>query len=627
MPVKVRCQECKTVLVAPDKAIGRAIKCKSCGNAVKVRPPGAKKKVAKKRSAKKRRPPEPTSPDQMFSNLNLGMAEHDDIQLCPSCAKEVDPEDIECPACGVNIQTGALSDEQRKRRTRKGPPPEEFYGIIWKNGWQFVKNHWGFVFKTGLLWGLSLTMVVLACFTLEWYTRTRALELRNSYEGPPEAIVYTGNYVVLLKQGDKATEMKYDGRKISGEEFKKGQKVMWKPEIAAWMSPPTYFWAFILLVFFLSFGGWAWVLSAKVVEVTMNKQKKIKRFQGDIFNNMTKGFTSVFWPIMLMYPLIWIPGVLAAVMTEPTVPIVIGSIIFAIPYLIFLPIAVVHMGQPYSYRAWLISWMLKDLMSTFVPTLFVSGLFILLVLGIPGGIAAGVALGWNSIVNFYATSVEAPVLGSMFSYSAEAADGTFLFFMRMLLLFSIGMVAGTLLCTLLAIPAVFMMRVYGLFGLYFRPDLELCFEQPPGAPGGFGARFLSMHVDLLILAMIFGVNAVIANFLRGYFSWTFEQNIADYIGIGAFALLSAVAYTIYFSSWESGSGRATLGKWSIDLIVLQDDNSPMSSKLASKRAWATVVSAILAFVPFIICAFRPDKKAMQDTMTGTKVVWRGDQEA
>lgn len=646
MPIKVRCKECAQVMAVPDKAAGKAVKCKGCGGrvgvptpkgssssrpAAKGKPAAAGEAPPRKKKKKKRPRPAPAAEpsfddfggDDMFSGIDLGRAEDGDIKVCPNCTQQVDEEDIECPNCGVNVDTGVLSTQQRQRRARKGPPPEEYYGVVWKNSWEFLMGHKGFAFKSGLLWGFSATMVIISAFTLNWYTRTRAIELRESADGP----VTISAAGVLIEPGDDGVAS-YDGVTYGKESTRlvNGKAMLPTPEMAAMFAPPAFFWAFIFLVFSLSFGGWAWVLSAKITELTISKQKKIKRFQGDMFANMTKGFTTIFWPLILMYPVIWIPGAMFAAGVSEMVCLITFLAIFMLPYFLFLPLATVHMAQPYSYRAWLLNWTAKDFFSTLVPSIFTSGLFVLLVLLVPLGIAIGVAVGWDQFASFYMTKVELPALSSTVGYTMEFADstGTFTFF-RMPFLFMVSFLSCTLLFTILAFPAIMMMRIFGLFALYFREDMDICVEQQPMAPAGFGPRFLAIHVDGVICSLMCVVMLQVGGFASGLFGALYDSESVKVIvywvaSIGG----SLIVLAFYFANWESGAGRATLGKWSLGMVVLKEDSSPMKFDHAIKRFIASLLTFLSLGITFIMCLFHPTHRAVHDTLTKTKVVWRGD---
>jgi uncharacterized RDD family membrane protein YckC len=91
-------------------------------------------------------------------------------------------------------------------------------------------------------------------------------------------------------------------------------------------------------------------------------------------------------------------------------------------------------------------------------------------------------------------------------------------------------------------------------------------------------------------------------------------------GVGLASMLG-----FYFARWESGAGRASLGKWTFGLIVLREDNEPMDFKLALKRAAASLLSVLSLSGTFVMCAFHPEHRALHDSMTKTKVLWRGDE--
>lgn len=620
----------------PDKAAGRAVKCKGCGARVPV--PGGKnssgqpaKKKKKKRKKKRAPAAEPSFDDyddggggydDPFGGMNLRSVEDSHQTVCPKCTKPVDEEDIECPHCGVNIETGALSEEQRKKKARKGPPPEEFYGAVWGNAWEFLKAHKGFAVKTGFNWGFSLAMVLLSAFVLAWYIPAREKELIDSAEG---AVSITATYVLIEPTDDQ--DAKYDNVKYGpgSTRLTNGRLVLAPPRLAAINSPPAYFWAFVFVVFFVGCTGWAWTLAAKVVEVTMSGQKKIKRFQGDIYKNMMKGFITVFWPSVLMVPVAWIPSAMMAGGADPQVCSIIALCIYALPFLIFLPIAVVHMAQPYTYRAWLINWVGKDFFNTLGPCLYVSAMFFGLVVLLPAGIVAGIGAGWGHVANFYVTNIEGPVIAGIFG-TGEESSWTFALG-RVPLMFLFSFTVCTFVSMLVAFPAVFMMRVFGLFGLYFRPDLALCYEQVPLSNAGFGPRYLAFQIDALIVMLICGAGALVALIVSKVFGYLYSSPTAGFwVFMIAFLIDNIGGILFYFANWESGSGRATLGKWSLGLIVVREDNQPMTRKQAVQRTLSAALNLFTFYIPFIMCAFRKDHRALHDQMSKTKVVWRGDED-
>jgi uncharacterized RDD family membrane protein YckC len=602
MPIKVRCGDCNTVLNLPDKAAGKVAKCRECGGRVRVPAkktrPGA---AARKRSE---------SPDDLLHGLDLRGIEDTKRRVCPGCATPVHQDDVECPRCGVTIATGTLSQRQRIKHERKGPPPEEFYGAVWSNSWKFLKKHWGYGVTTAVVWSITLAMSLTCLFAWNWYIEGRTAELVE--QSRQSGIIVEGRWL-FIDPGDGV--IKYDGTSF------RTKATLPAPRIDAIQDPPSYFWMGMAIVFQLGFGGWAWTLATKIVELTMAGEKKIKRFNVDFFGNLTMGFRFYFWPVIVMAPVAWIgPALIAA--GQPIPGGIVAAATFVIPILFLLPAAVVHMSQNYQYRAWLLTWMTRDFFATIAPTLYLAAMLFFLVLLIPTGAAAAVGATWSQLMPWLETQKE-----SIISQTIGWGPGTLRFMIIELpLVFSGAFLALFLTLLVASFTSVFMMRAIGLFGVYFRPDLSIVNEFPDLEPAGFGPRYLAFLIDLIIIGLFFGASAFAASLLRPVF---FMYGIPDnykFIAAQVITTIGGLVLTgLYFSRGESGAARATLGKWSIGLIVLQNDDKPVSRKLGFKRAAMAFLGAIPLFGGFLMCVFRPDKKAMHDLSTKTKVVWRGEE--
>jgi uncharacterized RDD family membrane protein YckC len=175
----------------------------------------------------------------------------------------------------------------------------------------------------------------------------------------------------------------------------------------------------------------------------------------------------------------------------------------------------------------------------------------------------------------------------------------------------------------MSFPAVFMMRVIGLYGLYFRSDLAIVNEFPDLEPVGFGPRYLAFLVDYIILGLLGGVGQFVGSLfglLFNFYGWSIADQLAQ--GIGAVASLGLFGF--YFASGEAGAARATLGKWSLGMIVLRDDNKVQTRQQAFGRAASAFVTVLTFYIGFIMCFFRADKKAMHDLMSKSKVVWQSE---
>ena len=99
-----------------------------------------------------------------------------------------------------------------------------------------------------------------------------------------------------------------------------------------------------------------------------------------------------------------------------------------------------------------------------------------------------------------------------------------------------------------------------------------------------------------------------------------SQALEFLIFLGGIILFSLGANMFYFAKWESGSGRATLGKWSLGLIVVREDNEPMEMGQAIQRTIMAFITYLLGYIPFFISAFHPEKRAMHDLVSKSKVV-------
>lgn len=614
MPIKVRCEGCQTVLNVADQAAGKAVKCKQCGGRVLV-PAGGASAAARPRSRAKAAS---ENPDDLLSGLDLDRAEDTKRKVCPGCARPVREDDVECPKCGVTIATGSLSDKQRRRVERKGPPPEEFYSSVWGNGWKFLKKHWQFGVQTALVWTVCLSMSMTSLFALNYYVTNRVKSLHEMVKAGGANIEIKEGSVVLTVPKEGGSNVVYDGTFYTN----KGVTIKLPlPEIQARKEPPSLFWMGMTLVFQLGFGGWAWTLATTIAGVTMAGEKKVKRFTLDFFANLTMGFRFYVWPTVLALPLLVIPMVIMPFNLQ--VGAIIAASMMIVPLLV-LPAAVVHMSQKYSYRAWLLTWMARDFWKTIAPSMYIFAMNLFLVLLVPITVAIAGAV-MQAQISAWLITQEAAALEWLKANLMDFGEGNLRFlFYQMPMVFSVLFAFFFIVCSLMSFPAVFMMRVIGLYGLYFRADLAVVNEFPDLEPAGFGPRYLAYLVDNIIMVLMAGAGFFVGTLFGLLFTF-YGWSIADHLAMGVSVVATLGLWGFYFSSGESGSARATLGKWSIGLIVLRDDNKPQTRQQAFARAASAFVTALTLYIGFIMCFFRADRKAMHDLMSKSKVVWQGEQ--
>ena len=614
MPIKVRCEGCQTVLNVSDQAAGKAVKCKQCGGRVLV--PSGDSPAATRPRPKAKVASE--NPDDLFSGLDLDRAEDAKRKVCPGCARPVRDDDVECPKCGVTIATGSLSDKQRRRVERRGPPPEEFYSTVWPNGWKFLKKHLQFGVQTALVWTVCLTMSMTSLFALNYYVTNRVKSLHDMVKAGGKNIEIKDGSVRVTVPKEGGSNVVYDGTYYTA----KGTTITLPiPEIQARKEPPSLFWMGMTLVFQLGFGGWAWTLATTIAGVTMAGEKKVKRFTLDFFGNLTMGFRFYVWPTVLTLPLLVIPMVIVPFNLQAGA--IIATSMMIVPLLV-LPAAVVHMAQKYSYRAWLLTWMARDFWKTIAPSMYIFAMNLFLVLLVPISVAIAGAV-MQAKISLWLLTQEAAVLEWLKANVMDFGEGNLRFlFYQMPLVFSVLFTFFFIVCSLMSFPAVFMMRVIGLYGLYFRADLAVVNEFPDLEPAGFGPRYLAYLVDNIIMMLLAGAGFFVGTLfglLFNFYGWS----IADQLALGVSIVATLGLWGFYFSAGESGSARATLGKWSIGLIVLRDDNKPQTRQQAFARAASAFVTSLTLYIGFIMCFFRADKKAMHDLMSKSKVVWQGEQ--
>ena len=171
MPVKVRCQSCEKVFAAPDAARGKQVKCPGCEEKVKVPAgDGAKAGSSAKPAGKKPAPAKAKKKDEhhddhehALKNLDLDGAEDENTRVCPKCGQEIYEEEVsECPACGLNFETGLTKEKQ------KGVDPKLFFRVVFKDSKNFLIENKPLAIRTGI-YSLVFSVLNFCClFMVTW---------------------------------------------------------------------------------------------------------------------------------------------------------------------------------------------------------------------------------------------------------------------------------------------------------------------------------------------------------------------------------------------------------------------------------------------------------------------------
>lgn len=596
MPVKVRCGGCEQVLNVPDKARGKTIACPKCSEKIKV-PAGDDAPPAKSGPSKAVKPKAKSSrkDGEFLGGLDDYGIEDQEDQICPFCAKPIDEEDEICPSCGKDLATGVMDKTQKKKRSKEGKSSASFYKNVFGQSWEFMRENKGLALRTG---GILTFFLILfsACLFMVLYC----------------------------------------------------EKL-----------PPKYFWVAMTILTGVGGPGWFWFLTRALVSLDLYGEKlDADRIHYDFFTNVALGLAIFLWPCVVSLPII-LPALIgvgymklsSGAWPEITVPMWsgIGGAIMFLPVIAF-PLATVHMVAKHQHKAW-IGWDLIKLIFMNLGPLCVYHSVFLGTSVVFGGIAFAVhrflgnpfdlfdnekLLGWTS---------SAVTWGWGLIDSQKLEPGSFMFvLMQMPLMFLLVTLIVAPFMIALGFPLLYLMKVNALIGKHFSHSLDLDQRIFPFSQAGFWVRFLAFWVDILMFPL---APLLVTRDIRFVIGGLVMYGILILASVYVFAMQTmpimmvyilaplTVLYMnwMYFSISQSGTIRATLGMEAFGLIAMPDIPNPKQKDLdkvftvkqASFR-WVCVLfcSYLSAGLGFLVCAFHPEKKALHDLASKTKVVFEGD---
>jgi len=594
---KIRCSGCETVLNAPDKARGKVIACPKCGTKLKV-PAGEAGAVAPPKPVKKAVEKESTVD---FGNLDLDrlQQEAEGGGVCPYCAAELNPEDPVCRNCGMNVEKGQMDAREQRRRTLKGLDPNLLYTSAWKESLEFLKENLALAVQTGGIWALFATMNATCTYM---------------------SLVYCKNW------------------------------------------PTKTFWGGLAIISSLGIAGWFLTLVMAIISTSIVKEKfRSDRFYFDFFKAASAGGRVIFWPMVVIGP--FLPLLLLFYLwmllnhpdraTDPGFVVGLIGATLALPILV-LPIALVHMTTKHPYKAW-IMWELLKLFAknagatlyflfvsvmAFLPALGVAALIVWLIgAGNPfvSPVIVGAATGESSTPPGATAPIETwtpGITGNIMlwimnlldlgtdqsSFMYVAGKGMLNIAAASLVVMPIAFVA--------AFPAVFVMRMAGLFGLYRTHTLDLVQRIMPNSPTTFWVRYLAHTVDLGFMPLTGFL--VTANPKTLMFQWV----MTGFAGLTWFSLPSlfpiALALLAIYTNWnywaiqESSQLKSTLGKDAFGLIVVTENDKVVSLRAATFKWFLRNLWYFSGGIPFMMMVFNSERQALHDQVTRTKVVFKGD---
>jgi len=450
MPVRVRCPKCEKVVNAPDAARGKAVKCPECESRIPVptgdedsatakssRPAKPAEKSAVKtpsskpdsgkgttKSAGKKKPAD--EGDDFLAKLDLNRAEDRHAKVCPKCGQDVDEEDLECSACGVDLQTGGLGKAARKARM-KGPDPADFYSLAWKDGAEFVKLNMTLTLNT---W---VNLLILS--SISW-------------------VIGAGGVFFLLNDH--------------------------KPS----------FWFFRILSWLLTAGtfGWLFTISIKTIQFALEKKNVLDRTPFDAFSSMALGFSWVLWCVAAAAPLGVITVPIFFLMSDNNV-LRFGLIggISLLGVLPLVPVVMAHRAMPVNGQIWISPLMWKTVFRVFGGVMFTGMVAFVTFLPVAGIMAGDIFLGrsvffpviecwgikhdtWTNDVLMGFAEFYSIILFEQSSTGATSAVMSGVFVVLWILVKAILLFA-------LTVWGMFMIRVVALFTFYNKKYLGLIGEE------------------------------------------------------------------------------------------------------------------------------------------------------
>ncbi len=613
MPVKIRCSGCEQVLNIPDKARGRTVICPKCSAKIKVPAgddaaqtnpttsgpqPSAKASTSGAKPVAKPKAKTAKKDAGFLGGLDDYGIEDQNDSICPYCAEPLDEEDEICPGCGRDLETGQMDKREQVKRSTAGRSTAAFYKNVFRESWEFMLEYKALALRTGGILAFFAVMY-MACFFMVLYCEK-------------------------------------------------------------W--PPKVFWIAMTIVTAVGSPGWIWFLTRKIVSAHLYGEKiESDRIFYDFFTNVSLGLAAFLWPAVVSLPLILsvvvvpilIPMLIAGTVVPPrflpqlsvAVVAVLVAGVMALPVVSF-PIATVHMVAKHQHKAW-IGWELIKLVFKNIGPISIYHTFSFLISVIFGGIA--IAFAWffgtlhlfNNERIFNWTSSLTNWIYSFIDNTQPLIPGSFVFVLiQMPLMFSIAFLMVVPFMIALGFPLVFQMKINGLIAKHFGHSLDLDQRIYPLTPAGFWVRFLAFCTDSMLFPF---ANFIITHDKR----YVIIGQAINGTSIAAAMLLGResfivtmvvpVAYLLYnnwmyFAVSQAGPSRATLGMESFGLIAIPDGvnvkqkelDRPLSIKKSTIRWICFELSSLTGGLGFLSCAFHPQKKALHDIVSKTRIVFEGD---
>jgi len=128
---------------------------------------------------------------------------------------------------------------------------------------------------------------------------------------------------------------------------------------------------------------------------------------------------------------------------------------------------------------------------------------------------------------------------------------------------------------------------------------------------GFWLRFAAHLIDTVLVYIVVFVAAFVFGFAIAASGETDEDVLG---GIGF--IVGIVGSWLYYALFESSPKQATPGKLACGFVVTDINGERISFGKATGRYFGMILSTLILFIGFIMCAFTEKKQCLHDMMAG-----------
>jgi uncharacterized RDD family membrane protein YckC len=148
-------------------------------------------------------------------------------------------------------------------------------------------------------------------------------------------------------------------------------------------------------------------------------------------------------------------------------------------------------------------------------------------------------------------------------------------------------------------------------------------EELQGTYAGIVTRFAGFAIDALVILGAFALAGNVFDYLASALFGA-DSELRDAPWLSSIAL---AAWAFLYCAYSLAADGRTLGMAIVGLRAVAKDGRPLTTRQAIIRVLVTPLSFPLFFLGFWLILFRRDRRALQDLIAGTAVVYAWDARA